>query len=271
LGFKRWNVDKIASFYDEFASKIFPSKFVQFVNKVTESAKAETELFTEFLAKHLSTETLQNYSNSTPRVFVTATASMKVPEPAILSNFFLTPALQNRYIDLGQSITLVDALRATTAAPTYFPPIQIGDHTLKDGGLIANNPSLVALDIVRSMWKDRGLEVFVSIGTGATENHDSSFKRDANSPASQVVRQALSLATNSEKIHQEVFHHLCEFHETYKIAFPTHYLWLNCSIPADLSSLSVTDPKQLNKLKDLAKESLLSDEMQKKMSVFGSY
>lgn len=240
---------------------------------------------------------------------MTATASMKVPEPAILSNFFLTPALQNRYIDLGQSITLVDALRATTAAPTYFPPIQIGRyhyHLVVPGRFVLTN-------LRRSYFKRRGIDckqsfvsrpghrpihversrsrsvcvnrnrcgftsdIYITLMTiltyavGATENHDSSFKRDANSPASQVVRQALSLATNSEKIHQEVFHHLCEFHETYKIAFPTHYLWLNCSIPADLSSLSVTDPKQLNKLKDLAKESLLSDEMQKKMSVFGSY
>ena len=30
--------------------------------------------------------------------------------------------------------------RATSAAPTYFTPIKVGEYELVDGGLLANNP-----------------------------------------------------------------------------------------------------------------------------------
>jgi patatin-like phospholipase/acyl hydrolase len=64
--------------------------------------------------------------------------------------------------------------RATSAAPTYFPPLRVpdpsGDFALVDGGLFANNPSMAA-------WVDAhegvasGQKVFlVSLGTGDTDD-----------------------------------------------------------------------------------------------------
>ena len=37
-------------------------------------------------------------------------------------------------------IKIWEAARATSAAPTYFKPITVGNYTLLDGGLGANNP-----------------------------------------------------------------------------------------------------------------------------------
>jgi patatin-like phospholipase/acyl hydrolase len=38
------------------------------------------------------------------------------------------------------NIKLWEAARATSAAPGYFRPIQVGQVKLVDGGLLANNP-----------------------------------------------------------------------------------------------------------------------------------
>ena len=38
------------------------------------------------------------------------------------------------------SIKLWQAARATSAAPSYFEPIKVGEYRLVDGGLGANNP-----------------------------------------------------------------------------------------------------------------------------------
>ena len=38
------------------------------------------------------------------------------------------------------SIKIWEAARATSAAPSYFEPLKIGDRKLVDGGLAANNP-----------------------------------------------------------------------------------------------------------------------------------
>ena len=80
-----------------------------------------------------------------------------------------------------------EALRCSTAAPSYFPPFQIGEHLNEprefavvtplrvgdagtalheDGGLIANNPSAIALHEARRIWQGAPLECLVSVGTG---------------------------------------------------------------------------------------------------------
>ena len=57
--------------------------------------------------------------------------------------------------------TMVQAAHATSAAPTYFEPVRIGDATLVDGGVFAINPSLVA-------YAELGgrLDLLLSLGTG---------------------------------------------------------------------------------------------------------
>lgn len=37
-------------------------------------------------------------------------------------------------------VKIWEAARATSAAPAYFAPITVGNYTLVDGGLGANNP-----------------------------------------------------------------------------------------------------------------------------------
>lgn len=72
--------------------------------------------------------------------------------------------------DARRDFYLRDVCRATSAAPTYFPPTQIksltGDVvTAVDGGIFANNPA--ALAVPQAAKSDRLGEVFmVSLGTG---------------------------------------------------------------------------------------------------------
>jgi patatin-like phospholipase/acyl hydrolase len=42
-------------------------------------------------------------------------------------------------------IPMVDVAMATSAAPTYFPAAKVDGHRLIDGGIWANNPSVVAI------------------------------------------------------------------------------------------------------------------------------
>jgi patatin-like phospholipase/acyl hydrolase len=103
-------------------------------------------------------------------VFVTSSLSKTEPKLQIFCNFPLSAQLKERYNNLSEeqlnSLTLVEVVRATTAAPVYFPPLTVGKMNFKDGGLVQNNPSLVALEIVRENWKDRGIELLISVGTG---------------------------------------------------------------------------------------------------------
>lgn len=67
--------------------------------------------------------------------------------------------------------------RATSAAPTYFPPFRLDDGgnelALVDGGIVANNPSMCAYAEVRKLQADKAIRdddvVVVSIGCGAMD------------------------------------------------------------------------------------------------------
>ncbi|KAF4458112.1 Calcium-independent phospholipase A2-gamma [Fusarium austroafricanum] len=58
-----------------------------------------------------------------------------------------------------------EVARATTAAPRYFESIKIRGKKFLDGGMVANNPSLLAIREINNLH-DKATVLFVSIGTG---------------------------------------------------------------------------------------------------------
>ncbi|HEV3001968.1 MAG TPA: patatin-like phospholipase family protein [Solirubrobacteraceae bacterium] len=73
------------------------------------------------------------------------------------------------------------AARATSAAPTYFPPLWFGEperRALVDGGVFANDPARLAWMAKRSPGGDPALApVLVSLGTGSAKSPDPSKRR----------------------------------------------------------------------------------------------
>lgn len=72
---------------------------------------------------------------------------------------------------------LSQVARATSAAPTYFPPLALEGLCLVDGGVFAANPALCAYAQVRNMFPGEREIFVVSLGTGL---------QDHNRPCSQV-------------------------------------------------------------------------------------
>ena len=85
---------------------------------------------------------------------------------------------KSRYLkDLGEpyvrdaNVSLRDAVLASCSAPTYFDPVSVGDFLLADGGLWANNPSIIALTEAVSKFRRSIDQVrILSIGTGHSVN-----------------------------------------------------------------------------------------------------
>ena len=85
---------------------------------------------------------------------------------------------KSRYMkELGEpymrdgEVRLRDAILASCAAPTYFDPRQVGQYLLADGGLWANNPTIIA--VIEALSKFRqplGKVRVLSVGTGHSAN-----------------------------------------------------------------------------------------------------
>ena len=81
------------------------------------------------------------------------------------------PVLFKSYEVDGTEIqcTIIQAARATSAAPTYFPPIEIEYDQYVDGGIGFNNPAEEALREALRIWPGREIGCLVSVGTGLME------------------------------------------------------------------------------------------------------
>lgn len=75
---------------------------------------------------------------------------------------------------------IADAVLASCSAPTFFNPIKIKEYLLADGGLWANNPSLIALTeaMGRRFKKDKSQIRILSLGTGLGKKYYDSKDHD---------------------------------------------------------------------------------------------
>lgn len=76
-------------------------------------------------------------------------------------------------LDAAYDFPMRVAARATSAAPTYFEPLEVpgigGDprtYCLADGGVYANNPTMCAFAEARARYPDATRFVILSLGTG---------------------------------------------------------------------------------------------------------
>lgn len=108
---------------------------------------------------------LQELPESPRLLLVAADASTVVPHPFLFRTRPLSDIAASRSpFATTTDIRLVDALRATTAAPTIYPAYVHNGKPIVDGGILANNPILLALAEVNLLGKT--LDCVVSIGTG---------------------------------------------------------------------------------------------------------
>ena len=83
----------------------------------------------------------------------------------------------------GRNFRMSDAALATSAAPTYFPPVRLPDSeadrdlVLVDGGVFANNPSMCGY-VDRTAGQAReGDTLVVSLGTGEAQARPIAYRR----------------------------------------------------------------------------------------------
>jgi uncharacterized protein len=127
------------------------------------------------------------------------------------------------------SIKLWDAVLSSCSAPVYFPPNKIGEEYLSiDGGLWANNPSLVGLtEAVYYFHKGMEEIQILSLGTGL-QNIDFTIDKDKywginqwlpfNLPSMKVTPKLLDLALHLSS--ESVSYH-CQ------LLLKQHYLRIN--------------------------------------------
>ena len=99
--------------------------------------------------------------------------------------------------------TIVQAARATSAAPTFFDPIEIDDIEFSDGALGNNNPIKAVRTELRKEFPDRPVGCIVSIGTGVHKTQKLGKSLFA------VAKSCADIATDVEKAHEDFKENEC--------------------------------------------------------------
>ncbi|KZF21426.1 FabD/lysophospholipase-like protein [Xylona heveae TC161] len=125
-----------------------------------------------------------------------------------LKNALGVPRLFVTYDPNDRQTRIWEALRATSAAPTFFEEMTFGTPRLTylDGGLGFNNPCIEVNYTAKSLWEGRPIGVVVSIGTGL-QNIPSIRKASSWNPFGQEISLATalaSMATSTARVDNEM-------------------------------------------------------------------
>ncbi|TFK24383.1 phospholipase [Coprinopsis marcescibilis] len=174
LGRLRMTIDQCIAAYTDLAKKIFSAGVLE---KVDNAADTGARYSGEVLAAAIKSVVGQYTQNPDApmrddkndcKVFVTTCRADN------LNNSIATHmrTYTNKSVDKSfADFKIWEAARATSAAPTYFPRIKLGDFEYIDGGVGFNNPVLLLLLESRLQFGfARPLGCLVTIGTGMNPN-----------------------------------------------------------------------------------------------------
>ncbi|KAL3938834.1 MAG: hypothetical protein SGBAC_006335 [Bacillariaceae sp.] len=157
------------------------------------------------------------------------------------------------------------ALRASTAAPTVFKPVMMGGEMYCDGGIVASNPTAIAIHEARSLFPDIPIECVVSLGTGG-------FVEQKSAPRigwDGIINQIVNSATDAEQVHH-VLEDILGDGGTTQLGQTrmsnTFYARFNpiLGLP-DEFPIDVTEPAKLEQIKQITRAYMQEPEQKRKL------
>ena len=157
------------------------------------------------------------------------------------------------------------ALRASTAAPTFFKPVMMAGEMYCDGGIVASNPTAVAIHEARTLFPNIPIELCVSVGTGAFIEQKSAPRVGWDGILGQIVNSA----TDGEQIHhilEDLLGEQAVLGRKKSAVARTRYFRFNPVIgKPDEFPIDVTDPDKLKKLQTITVDYMAQPDQQEKI------
>ena len=148
---------------------------------------------------------------------------------------------------------IVDCVYASSAAPTYFDPIHLSNMTLVDGGVYANNPSVIGFFEAKKHYRNENLlnnAMFVSLGTGISEK-PISYEVSKNWGTVSWLSPILKILMNSSSnVASYTMENLVNFKEEQ---------WNRFQISLNPKYSEMDKPNNIPYLYDVAKENIEKD------------
>ena len=238
LGIKRQKIADAIHLYDALIDKIFvrPSRLRLVSEQATYDAGDWEEVLNALCGEELLLDS--NRHDCTRTFCVSTKLNINPPSPKIWRNYNYPAGQTPRYPGAFRVKTKT-AIRASTAAPTFFTPVQWNDGLYCDGALVANNPSGIAIQEAKALFPDVPIDFVLSIGTGT-------FIKSSNVQSMDwglLLNQIIASSTATEDVHTILGDLL-----------PSDQYYRFNPLLVDSFAIDEMDPKLLKNLKRVAKE-----------------
>jgi len=200
--------------------------------------------------------------------FVCTTAQNR-GESALLrsyrNNIEVTDSIVNDVLNVGHDqIDISLAVRATSAAPTYFPEVSWQPEGAKkplifwDGGLLNNNPVdqlwYARCDVVEPTEPEPPISCVISFGTGYVTPKDTNHSW---SKLFAIANSVIGFATNTNAKGKDFSRHMCSMKGRRPGQADTLYVRFNPNLNGN--DIGLADYKKIDLLIELTNEQLKKD------------
>ena len=249
IGLRKLSLEETGQLYADLAPKIFPQGIVNKLMAGVQGGTLYDPSHMEHCLRDVTGDTAMLDHDATPLVFACAAQTqVQPPVPFLFRNYSHSPDRPSRYAG-STEYALWEGLRATTAAPTYFPEFLLDEYVLRDGAVVSNNPAAIAVHEARRLWGKDSVKTICSVGTGLFPTLFQSGRG-----LREAIRSIVHSATSTE-----LTHHVLD-----DLLSSSTYFRFNPSI-ADEVYLDEIDPVKLRELQMIARDYVSQPHVQARM------
>ncbi|CAF0814183.1 unnamed protein product [Rotaria sordida] len=202
LGAFKVDLDQCEELYKHFSSIVFHrSKALGISSLITNQSYYDTKSFENYLRSRMGERLMLKSSLDADSPKFSIVSALTLPNGFklyLFRNYSILTSPHAHY-DGTSKYKVWQAVRASTSAPGYFEEYLLDGNVFQDGGLIANNPTSIALHECKLLWPDENIQCVVSLGNGRPAP-DVAFQSKSMS-LKQKLSSLVDSVTNTETIH----------------------------------------------------------------------
>ena len=115
----------------------------------------------------------------------------------LFRNYHL-PSYSHSHYDGTCKYKVWQAVRASSAAPGYYEDFKLDGYIFHDGGILANNPTAIAIHEAKLLWPKSSINCIVSVGNGRFKPEGYSSPKVSSISLKQKVSRIVSGVSSTE-------------------------------------------------------------------------